>query len=182
VLGSAEIAVDMGQEGILETVRAAVTDGIQMRIRYYSAWRDEETERNIEPRVVYQRLGRWYVLAWCHRAAGERRFRVDRIRAVEAVGSFTSAPMDPPDDVWDPGPDAERVVVDIPLWARWVVEAYPVEWEERDGMLRVTMRVLGTAWLERLLLKVGPEARVVEPESVQGVGGAAAARLLVAYT
>lgn len=181
VLGSAAIAVDLHASPFLETVRAAVTDGTQLRIRYYAAWRDEETDRVIEPRVVYQRLGRWYVLAWCHRAAGERRFRVDRIRAVEPAGTFERAPVDPPDDVWDPGADAEVVVVDIPLWARWVVETYPVAWEERDGMLRVTLRVLGTAWLERLLLKVGPEARVIEPASMRSLGADAAARLLAAY-
>jgi predicted DNA-binding transcriptional regulator YafY len=47
--------------------------------------------------------------------------------------------------------------------------------------LRVTMQVLGTAWLERLLLKVGPEARIVEPDSMQSVGADAARRLLEAY-
>jgi proteasome accessory factor C len=182
VLGDRDlVGVDLQKPAFLEPVRAAVTDGTQLRITYYAAWRDEETERVIEPRVVYQRHGRWYVLAWCHRAADERRFRIDRIRALEAAGTFEPAPQDPPADVWDPGADAETVVVDIPLWARWVVEAYPVQWEERDGRLRVTMRVLGTAWLERLLLKLGAEATVLEPASMRSVGADAARRLLEAY-
>ena len=73
---------------------------------------------------------------------------------------FTPVRSEPPTEVWEPGPDAQRVVIDIPTSERWVVEAYPVEWEERDGMLRVTMNVLGTAWLERLLLKLGCSNRV----------------------
>ena len=182
VLGDRElVGVDLQVPPFFDAVRSAVTEGTQLRIEYYAAWRDELTERVIEPRVVYQRHGRWYVLAWCHRAVDERNFRVDRIRSVAAAGTFTPSPVPPPPDVWDPGPDAEVVVVDIPLWARWVIEAYPVEWEEVDGRYRVTMKVLGTAWLERLLLKVGPEARVISPESMRAVGADAARRLLEAY-
>jgi len=43
------------------------------------------------------------------------------------------------------------------------------------------MNVLGTAWLERLLLKLGADARVVEPEAMRSVGADAARRLLEAY-
>jgi proteasome accessory factor C len=182
VLGDPDIvSVDLQEPEHVDVVRRAVLDGTQLQIEYYAAWRDEVTDRVIEPRVVYQRHGRWYVQAWCHRAVDLRNFRIDRIRALTVAGTFEPAPVDPPPDVWDPGADAETVVVDIPLWARWVVEAYPVTWEERDGMLRVTMRVLGTTWLERLLLKVGPEASVVSPSSLQSVGADAAARLLEAY-
>ena len=182
VLGNREnVDVDLQKPPHLAEVQAAVTEGTQLRIEYYAAWRDEVSERVVEPRVVYQRHGRWYVLAWCTRAEGERRFRVDRIRSLAAAGTFTPAPVDPPPDVWEPGDDAVPVVVDVPLWARWVVEAYPVTYEERDGMLRVTMQVLGTAWLERLLLKLGAEARVVEPESLRAVGVDVAKRLLATY-
>jgi proteasome accessory factor C len=72
-------------------------------------------------------------------------------------------------------------VLDLPASARWVVESYPVEWTEADGRLRVTMHVLGTAWLERLLLRVGADARVVEPAAMVDVGRDAAARLLTEY-
>jgi proteasome accessory factor C len=175
------VGVDLQAPPNLDVVRDAVETGTSLRIEYYAAWRDDVTDRVIDPHVVFQRNGRWYVQAWCHRANDIRRFRIDRIRSIEPVGSFTPVRAEPPTDVWDPGADAPRVVIDIPATERWVVEAYPVEWEERGDMLRVTMNVLGTAWLERLLLKVGPSAKVIEPESMRSVGADAARRLLEAY-
>ena len=74
------------------------------------------------------------------------------------------------------------MVLDLPASARWVAEAYPVDSEEQeDGRLRVTATVVGTAWLERLLLRVGPEAVVVEPAELVDLPAEAAQRLLAPY-
>ena len=51
--------------------------------------------------------------------------------------------------------------------AHWVAEAHPVEAVERleDGTMRVTLAITATAWLERLLVRLGPDATV---ESTSG--------------
>ena len=182
VLGDADVVdVDLQRPAHLDVVRDAVESGTQLRIEYYAAWRDELTERTIEPHVVFQRNGRWYVRGWCHRAADLRSFRVDRIRSLEPAGTFEPVRADPPAEVWEPGADAQRVVLDLPATERWVVEAYHPEVDDRGDTLRVTMHVLGTAWLERVLLKVGPAATVVEPAGLRSLGADAARRLLAAY-
>ncbi|MEY2450260.1 MAG: proteasome accessory factor, partial [Acidimicrobiaceae bacterium] len=60
--------------------------------------------------------------------------------------------------------DDPRVVLELDPEAAWVVEVYPVEAVEaaEDGRLRVTLAVSARPWLERLLLRLGPRARVVE--------------------
>ena len=184
VLGDASaIEVDLQTPEQLTDVRAAWHRGEQLRITYYAAWRDEETQREIDPHVVYERNGRWYVEAYCHLKQDIRRFRVDRIRSLERTGvTFEPVHATPPDEVWNPGEDAVEVVVDLPASARWVVEAYPVVSQTLDdGRIRVAMRVVGTAWLERPLLRTGPEAAVVSPDSLRDVGRDAARRLLEAY-
>ena len=183
VLGDPNVvSVPLGHPPFLDDARAAVDDGTQLQITYYAAWRDEVTERAIDPHVVFQRNGRWYVEAYCHRATDTRRFRIDRISALAPTGeNFEPVRAAPPADVFDAGPEAERVVLDIPASARWVIESYQVEWEANCDRLRVTMRVLGTPWLERLLLKLGADAHVVEPESLRSVGAGAASRLLESY-
>ena len=71
----------------------------------------------------------------------------------------------------------------IPAPARWVVEAYPtLDVDERaDGGLVVTLAVSGTAWLERLLLRLGSEAEVIDPPELVDTGRQAAERILAAY-
>lgn len=183
VLGDGRgLAVDVAATPMLDVVRAAVEGGHRLRITYYAAWRNEESTREVDPHVVYQRRGRWYADAHCHRADGTRRFRIDRIREADDTGErFEPVQAAPPAEIFEPSLDARRVVLDLPGSARWVAEAYPAEVEERRDRLRVTIHSVGAAWLERLLLRVGPDARVVEPSDLADVGAAAARRLLVAY-
>ena len=73
------------------------------------------------------------------------------------------------------------MVLELAPSARWVLESYPHEKvEERArGKVRVTLRISERGWLERLLLKLGPDAKVVAGD--KEVGRAAARRLLQRY-
>lgn len=177
------VAVDVAPPPLLDLVRRAAAEGRRLAVEYFSAYRDERTERIVDPLVVYHRRGRWYVDVFDHGAGAERHFRVDRILAAGETGErFEPARREPPDDVYDPGPGARRVVVLVPAAGRWVVETYPVEWaEEPDGRLRVTFTVVGERWLERLLLRLGPDAEVVDPPALADTGRLAARRILARY-
>jgi proteasome accessory factor C len=85
--------------------------------------------------------------------------------------------------VFDPADEAERVVLDVSAAQRWVAERYPHEIVERDadGGLRIALNVVGEAWLERLLLRLGPGAVVVEPPHLRTLQRDAARRLLSRY-
>ena len=56
--------------------------------------------------------------------------------------------------------------------ARWVVERYPVDEvvELRGGAVRATFPVASQRWLERLLVRLGPEADVVAPAEWRELG------------
>jgi hypothetical protein len=78
------------------------------------------------------------------------------------------------------------VVLEIEPEASWVAEVYPVEAVEvrDDGRLRVTLAISARPWLERLLLRLGPRARVVEvvgDDSLDGCAAVAARRVLARY-
>lgn len=182
VLGG-RITVDLDVPPLLDDLRAAVDEGRQVHVEYWSAWRDELTTRDVEPHVVYASGGRWYLDGFDDRSGEVRRFRVDRIRSIADTGErFAPVQAAPPERVFDPGPGAQHVVVRVPPEGRWVVETYPVEYdEERDGWLRVTFTVVGTRWLERVLLRLGPGAEVVSPPEVRDTGREVARRLLANY-
>lgn len=184
-LGEGGVEVELDAPPLLQAVRDAAAEGRQLRIRYYSAWRDELTDRTIEPWAVYTTDGHWYVDAFDAGAEGERRFRVDRIQSCVETGATFEPPAGaaPPERVFTPGPEAERVTLALPADGRWVVETYDAEEvvDLGDGRLRVTLLVAGERWLERLLLRLGAGAVVEAPPSMATVGATAAARLLSRY-
>jgi proteasome accessory factor C len=183
-LGVSEVVVDFAAPEHLRDVQRAAADGERIEIDYWSAGRDALTTRRIDPGPPFFALGEWYTDAHDHHSGESRMFRVDRIRAVRATAErFEPTPAGAPGAVYNPRPDDRRVTLDLPASASWIAESFPAESvEERpDGGQRVTLAVSENAWLERLLLRAGPEARVVAPDESVEIGPAAARRLLARY-
>jgi proteasome accessory factor C len=186
VLGDHErVSVALDDPVLLEQVRTAADRTEQVRINYYSASRDEATERVIDPHHVFSSGGFWYANAWCHRAGALRHFRVDRIESVEPTGQRFDRPQGgPPDTVVAPGPETATATVLLPGPAAVLLEALPTvsTVDNGDGRLRVVLPVAGEAWLARLLLRAGPGAEVVEPVELVGAGSRAASAVLAGYS
>jgi proteasome accessory factor C len=187
-LGATEgLAVEVGEPAHLDVLRRAAGTHERVEIDYYSFGRDATTTRAIDLRSVFHAFGHWYAAAYCHRAEDERLFRVDRIRAVRPTGEhFDAAVGEEPhvgESVYHPRTDDPRVTLELDPEATWVVESYPAEEvdERPDGSWRVVLAVSERAWLERLLLELGPAAGVVAPPELQSVGAEAATRLLTRY-
>lgn len=171
----------------VESLRQAVRDRRRIEIDYYSYGRDELTTRRIDPYRVVADQGQWYLSAWCHQADGERLFRVDRIRSVRATGELFEAPDQPPEPGYDFDPRGTVVRLRLAPAVRWVIDQYPtldVD-EEPDGGVVVTLAVSARPWLERLLLRLGPDAEVLGLDGSAGDGtdvrSAAAQRVLARY-
>ncbi len=78
-----------------------------------------------------------------------------------------------------------RVVLELPPSAGWVRDVYPVEAAEvrADGSSLVTLAVSAAPWLDRLLIGLGPGARVVDgPAELAAGARRAAARILDRYS
>lgn len=184
---AAAIDVELGAApaGVVETLREAMAARRQVEIDYYAYGRDERTRRVVDPRGVFAAEGQWYLRAYCHLAESERRFRIDRIRGLEVLDRTVEDDHDGADGsnttVFEPRPEDLRVVLDLEPRARWVTEQYPLEALEElgEGRCRVTLAVSERAWLERLLLRLGPAATVVS--GAEGVARSSARRILVRY-
>ena len=187
VLGEqGRLVIDIDAPLRLDEVRAVLDAGLQVRIAYHSASTDETTVRVVEPLAVVSIDGHWYLDAWCQRAEGVRRFRIDRIGALEALGAPVTGrgrEQLQVDDAFVPGPGAETVTLALDDDARWIADSVPVlaSREGGPGAVEITVSVGGRAWLERLLLQAGPHGRVVAPAELAGLGPAAAARLRARY-
>jgi proteasome accessory factor C len=181
-----DLVVEVGAPKYLDEVREAAARHERLEIDYWSAGRDELTTRQVDPAVVFFALGAWYAGAYCHRAEAERMFRVDRIRDLRPTGEHfdTDATAFEYVDVYNPAASDPRVTLRLAPAASWVAEAYPTQsvTERADGRLDVVLTVSEPAWLERLLLRLGPDAEVVEPAELRSAGVAAAERVLARYT
>jgi proteasome accessory factor C len=183
------VSVTLGdtRPGMLETLRSAAAEGRRIRIDYYAYGRDERTTREVDPHEVYARSGAWYLRGWCHMAQAPRSFRVDRVVDVEVldVPVDGAAPATGGPEEFDMGPEVPRVTLDLAPSARWVSETYPIDSVEPvdDGWLRVRLPVAATPWLERLLVRLGDDARVVAADdpALATAGAAAARRILARY-
>jgi predicted DNA-binding transcriptional regulator YafY len=166
----------------LEVLRRAAEDHHQVEIGYYTYSRDEQTTRVIDPHLVYAAAGQWYVAGFCHQAGADRLFRVDRVtRATRLDAMFSPAAAATAPPVFDPSPADPVVVLELEPGATWVASQYPTEsvGDAGGGRQRVALRVSGEAWLARLLLRLGADARVVDGEP--GPAAGAARRILGRY-
>ncbi len=151
----------------LGELRRAASERERLRIEYYAASGAETTEREIDPEEVFFAIGNWYVAAWDHRSDSERLFRADRIHATTGTGErFEPRGLQGAGrPLYTPGEDDVRVVLRLGPDARWVAEYYETvrEAELDDGRLEVELPAGRLEWLERLLLRVWPDAEVVAP-------------------
>ena len=178
VLGSAE-------ERHLDVLRKAVGEQRCVLLDYYSYGRDERTERVVEPHRLFADEGQWYVGGWCRRAQGDRVFRVDRIHNIALLDERFERSSGATVAVVDPSAADQRATLDLAPDAQWVIGQYPHHHTEHlaDGWTRIVLPVTAAAWLERLLVRLGPLARVVEfpPEFGHAPSARAARRILGRY-
>lgn len=171
----------------LAVVKEALEDRRRLHLVYQSQSKDELTERDVDPWALLLSDGRWYLVGYCHRVEDERIFRVDRMRSVVRL----EEPADVPEDfdvsqyssVYSESDDALTVTLDIAPNASWVCDYYPLTSQEplENGWTRIRLKAGGLAWLERLLLRLGPDAKVVEPKSLEERLRTTAASILRRY-
>lgn len=190
------LAVRLGEARpeLLALLQRAVAEHRRVTLQYYSYGRDQRSSRLVDPHRVYADTGQWYLDATCHQAGGERRFRIDRVERAELTDVYFErpavvVPVDPAGSsgagVYQPAADDPRVVLELEPSAAWLVQHYPCEAVENlaEGRIRVTMAISAEAWLERVLVRLGPEATVVraDPPLDVEIARRAARRILQRY-
>ena len=158
-----------GQE-LLPVLQGALDRGHRLEISYYVPSRDDQSTRVVDPRAITRVDDATYLDAWCHTAQGDRAFRLDRIVTAtelpDAVSEHAAAPRDLSGG-WFRGESATvAVTLRLAPEAQWLPEYYPVleSAPGPDGALDVVLEIASEAWLQQLLLRVAPHARVVAPQ------------------
>lgn len=183
---TAGVAIDLSRPPFTDELAEAAAAQAEVSITYYSPARDDTSERAIVPRHVFTDVGNWYVIADDGRSGERRTFRVDRIESLTKGGRTvpTDDPVDGPSGFFS-APDISRAVLHVAPEAQWVLEQYPVDniepLKKPAGWVAATMPISSDRWLARLVIRLGPNVRVVEPSNGAAVAADLARSILDRY-
>ncbi|RJQ32053.1 MAG: WYL domain-containing transcriptional regulator [Peptococcaceae bacterium] len=172
-----------GDEQRLAQVYRLLSQAIEKRntveMEYYTASRDDQTRRRVDPYHLRYYGGAWYLIAYCHLRREVRVFALDRIREAGLLeDNFEIEPGFNLESYFGSslgiergGPAEEVVVLFDSYQARWIQER---KWHasqetelKPDGSLLLCLKVSGLSEVKRWLLSFGAHARVLEPPSLR---------------
>ena len=169
-------------------VRAAVGDGRALAIEYYSASRDAQSSRVVDPIRVVLVGDHSYLEAWSRDAEGVRLFRFDRIvdaRVLDEPAAPPQPAVDAPPNtaLFDADPALPAARLRIAPRVAWMLEYFPMRVlkELPDGFREVAMTYAAEEWMARLVLGFGADVQALAPDSLVARVRQAAAEALAAY-
>ncbi|NLE23009.1 MAG: WYL domain-containing protein [Actinobacteria bacterium] len=162
---------------ILRDVNRSIVERRLLRIEYWTEGTDVVKERVVEPYLLVHSRGEWYYVCWCRTAGGTRVFRVATTKSARLLQETFEPRGDVELDLYRRegvpasgayAPKAATVWFS-PVVARWIAERQPVE-PLHDGSCLASQPYVDVRWLASHLLRLGAEARPLEPpEAVEGV-------------
>jgi proteasome accessory factor C len=180
------VRIELDRPPLADRLADAAQQHAELAISYAAAGRDEVSRRKIVPRQVFADRGEWYVSADDDRSGEIRTFRIDRIHDIESTGRVV-----PPGDAVLPTPGAwfadasvTRAVIRIAPAGRWLVERFPVDdvsEPDQGGWTTVRLPVASEQWLVTTMLRLGPDAELVEPAEWRATVSDAAGSVLDRY-
>jgi proteasome accessory factor C len=171
----------------LPVLQRALDERRALLLRYYTATRDETTERDVDPVRLFQADGHDYLEAWCRSAEGMRVFRVDRVEYVELLDEPSAPPANVAlrnldEGVFQPADDHLLATLRLSPAYFWVADYYSTDdVAEVGGTLHVKLRVADPAWVRALVLGSAGQVEVLSPHWLTEDVRAEAERALGSY-
>ena len=168
----------------------AIEERREVRIEYYTASRDEMTERDMRPYGIIEHNGEWYVVAYCLFRDRELPFRVDRIRTLrllkrtfEPPASFDIEKYRRPQMYFPTSRDLRVKLRIAPELARWVREDHPIGRMRRlaDGSLILHLSVSQPQWIISWVMAHAGKVELLAPPALRGKTSSACRKALRRY-
>ncbi len=164
--GTATVAEDPAAA----VVRTALQNSHALRLVYYSASRDAESDRIVDPIRIVLVDNHSYLQAWCRQAEAVRLFRFDRIDEATELDEPARPPADALHEdsaleLFSDNPALPLARLKISSSYAWVLDHYPMDTlaVNDDGSIEATMRFATLDWMARLVLGFGAGITVLDP-------------------
>lgn len=180
-------------EHVFRTVLEACINKNTLAFRYNSPARDEPSERQVDPYHIFNYMGSWHVVGYCHLRGGIRDFRINRMIEPRITGetfvfrnNFSFSEYFRSSFGLYKGKEAEDVVLRFnPGKARWIGDQI---WHKdqkavtaEDGSLELSFPVADFSEISREVLKHGAGVEVIKPESLRQMIKGEAEKILKIY-
>lgn len=158
----------------LDELRKALRDHRKARITYRRGDAHAPSVRVIRLYAIVPASGMWYAVAYCEDAEGLRVFRMDRVEDVTVLSDRYEIPST--FSVSETMQNGKALQIDTPpagmkvrysrKVARWIAEREGVT-PDADGSLIIEHPLADEQWGLRHVLQYGPDAEVLEPQSLR---------------
>jgi proteasome accessory factor C len=153
------IAQPKSSPQVTSALNESISKNTSLAIKYHSLYRDEVSERTIQPMEILQENENQYVRAFCFSAGAMRDFRVDRIieatqTSVRPVGNeatVTSQSID--------------FTISLKRPSRDVVERFDVKYSDISKNLR--LQSFSQQWIERSVMASGDGVELASPLNIR---------------
>ncbi|HSW62011.1 MAG TPA: WYL domain-containing protein [Dissulfurispiraceae bacterium] len=171
----------------------ACIDKHSVAFRYSSPARNEPTQRTVDPYHLYNYMGNWQLVGWCHLRQQYRNFNLLRINSIEPLQQVFAVRNDfTPEHYFSSSFGifkawkTQRVTLQFtPEKARWVTGQiwHPSQKEtlRKDGSLELTFPVAAYPELLMEILKHGAGVKVIRPPELKKLVRAEADKIARLY-
>jgi len=162
----------------LQPIIQAILEQKTMDTIYHTQYRNETTERKIDPYFLIPRDQRFYLIGYCHSKQGIRTFRISRFQKVEILNhSFDKSGFNIKQylkNTWSVDRGEKNTTFKVRFnaeVARYIKEeelfVHPRMKDQKDGSLIFEVTVNNEKEFLRWLLQYGASAEILEPKAVR---------------
>ena len=162
---------------VLSFLQDAIVDKEVIAIKYYSPYKDQFTQRDVEPLGLLIRGNYWYLAAWCRLRTDYRMFRVDRIESYKKTGErlpdspehtlqkFSNQSLSKEEDLQEVVIQFDETMLcylgDQKYYRGWVSE------EKVEGGVEMTFLTSSIEYFARWILMWGSGVTIQQPEQLR---------------
>jgi predicted DNA-binding transcriptional regulator YafY len=167
------------REDTFRTVLEACARKEALIFKYRSPAREETTERTVDPYHLFNYMGNWHMVGYCHLREGIRDFKLSRTSGPRLTGRNFTIPADfTPERYFQSSfglyKAAKTRTVTLrftPETARWIDDLVWHRDQKKksldDGSLELSLPVADLSEIRREILKFGSGVEVLEPEDLR---------------
>lgn len=144
---------------VATAINEAITKFLNLEIKYHSLYRDEISNRTIQPLELFEQNENQYLRAFCFSAASTREFRVDRI--LEAVTTSDKPTTQSSTKV----SQQIEFTISVKKSSRDIVERFDISHSETNK--KKNLRSYSQQWIERSVLASGDGVELLQPSDIR---------------